>query len=597
VAAVAGGAPERTDIAVPSALRDVKQLIAQSTDGGVDTSAGLLFNKSIWGRDRIITSLDLLPWQPELARQTILTLATLQGTERHRLSEEEPGRIHSEHRDLTSWCAPLYLKALFKLVISPMWGGTTVGYTSYSSSDATPLYVILLAAYARHDPTILTAKIRAKDGRVRTIREVVSRALGWIESHLTDEGLVVVAKHNPLSLQPVWKDGPTSNFTESGRMPNVIDPIVYLDVQVLCAEALVQAAELLGEDRLRVLGQRVRDATIKYFWMADQQYFGVGLEQDRHNGWHLIGAVQSNPGWMLATSFFDDVSPAERERYVSGIVRRLFAADMLTQAGVRGRSLAFSQRSFRSYHENVWPMDNGVIARGLRRQELPELAEQIENRLVNAANILGGNYEFIVVDDTGKIVDPRPERRRSSLLASRSGTLPVEMVPEQTLAWSVTAALRIKRERGRRLTGRQVPELRALNDAGDSTAAAAFPLSATARAVASGKREPWRAALVAQILAQIENVPMLRTQREVAEARADLSPLRLAHMEGLLRSAGTVAKQGFADVAPRAYARRLRRRLGALGQPAGARTTSASRPTRPWAPEVALYPDLEQARS
>jgi glycogen debranching enzyme len=579
MAAVSARAPESRQIAVPSALRDVKQLIAQSTDGGMDTSAGLLFNESIWGRDRIITSLDLLPWQPELGRQTILTLAALQGTKRRRRSEEEPGRIHSEHRDLTRWCAPAYLKALFKLVISPMWGGDFSGYTSYSSSDATPLYIMLVAAYARHDASILAMTVRDKDGHVRTIREVVTRAVGWIESHITGDGLIEVPKRNPVSLQPVWKDGPTSNFNERGHMPNVIDPIAYLDVQVLCAEALSEAADLLREDRLRVLAQHLRDATIRYFWMADEQYFGVGLDRDNQDRWHLISAVQSNAGWMLATSFFDGMQAADREHYVSGIVRRLFAADMLTDAGVRGRSLADSNRSFRSYHENVWPVDTGMIARGLRRQGLPQLAEQIENRLVNVANILGGNYEFIVVDDAGRIVDPRREQRSADLPAGWSAALPVEMVPEQTLAWSVTAALRIKRERASRFA-RARDGGAAVGGAPELGASEPFaPQSGASEPFAPqpGAPEPWLTALTAEVLAGIRNVPIYRTRQELIDARAALSSAHLAHLSGLLRSAGTVAVQGFADVMPRAYGRRLRRRLGTITQPAGPRVAVVRR--------------------
>ncbi|MGO8685211.1 MAG: amylo-alpha-1,6-glucosidase, partial [Thermoleophilia bacterium] len=458
---------------------------------------------------------------------------------------------------------------LFKLVISPMWGGDFSGYTSYSSSDATPLYIMLVAAYARHDATILAMTVRDKDGQPRTIREVVTRAIGWIESHITGDGLIEVPKRNPLSLQPVWKDGPTSNFNERGHMPNVIDPIAYLDVQVLCAEALSEAADLLGKDRLRVLAQHLRGATIRYFWMADEQYFGVGLDRDDQGRWHLISAVQSNAGWMLATSFFDGLPLADRERFVSGTVRRLFAADMLTDAGVRGRSLADGNRLFRSYHENVWPVDTGMIARGLRRQGLPELAEQIENRLVNVANILGGNYEFVVVDDAGRIVDPRREQRSTDLPVGWSAALPVEMVPEQTLAWSVTAALRIKRERASRFARARDVDTRHV----DEVAGGAYADGAYARgAAADGLQEPWLTALTAEVLAGTRNVPMYRTRQELIDARAALSSAHLAHLSGLLRSAGTVAVQGFADVMPRAYGRRLRRRLEAITQPArGAR--------------------------
>jgi hypothetical protein len=217
-----------------------------------------------------------------------------------------------------------------------------------------------------------------------------------------------------------------------------------------------------------------------------------------------------------------------------------------------------------------------MIARGLRRQGLPELAEQIENRLVNVANILGGNYEFIVVDDAGRIVDPRREQRSTDLPVGWSAALPVEMVPEQTLAWSVTAALRIKRERASRCARARDVDTRHV----DEVAGGAYADGAYARgAAADGLQEPWLTALAAEVLAGTRNVPMYRTRQELIDARAALSSAHLAHLSGLLRSAGTVAVQGFADVMPRAYGRRLWRRLEAITQPArGARRSRSSRP-------------------
>ena len=121
----------------------------------------------------------------------------------------------------------------------------------------------------------------------------------------------------------------------------------------------------------------------------------------------LLRSVQSNAGWMLATSFFDDLPEAPAPALVGGIVRMLFSAELLTPAGIRGRGLTDHNPRFRNYHENVWPVDTAAIARGLRRQGLDELAEQLEARLLNVANMLGGVFEFVAVDDDGRVLDPR----------------------------------------------------------------------------------------------------------------------------------------------------------------------------------------------
>jgi glycogen debranching enzyme len=531
----------QASVAPPAAARAARRLIEQAGDGGMDTSAGLLFNHSVWGRDRIITALDLLDHQPEVARAVIVTLAALQGTRRHALSEEEPGRIHSEYRDLERWVAPAYLRALFRFVISLAWGGNTRRYITYFASDSTPLYVILAAAYAEIDPSILAAHVRTADGDLHTIAETVQRAVSWIEGHIGADGLVEVPKTNVVGLQEVWKDGPTSNFDERGAMPNIVDPMVYLDIQVLAAEALARAAALLGgstADRLRAQVRRLREATMRCFWVPEQRYFGFALDRDDGGRRRLLTAVQSNAGWMLNTGIFDDLPDAERREYVGGVIRMLFSPQMLTAVGVRGRSLANSNPAFRNYHENVWPVDTYMIAKGLRRQGFDELAEQLENRLLNAANMLGDFYEFVVVDDAGGVVHPKMTRLTAERLFGMAHALPSEMVPEETIAFTVTAILRIKRERA---SGEQ---------------------GAPARVAA---RDPWVAALTAEILAQIESVPAYGTREELTEHFVALSDAYLSHPRGLLRSGITVVTEGFGGVLPRALVNRWRRRAGAGG--------------------------------
>ena len=46
---------------VPASTPVLRRLIAQGNGTGIDTSAGLLFNHTIWGRDRAMTALDVLP--------------------------------------------------------------------------------------------------------------------------------------------------------------------------------------------------------------------------------------------------------------------------------------------------------------------------------------------------------------------------------------------------------------------------------------------------------------------------------------------------------------------------------------------------------
>jgi glycogen debranching enzyme len=593
-AAPLDGALERFVVAharPPASLASVKKLVARGNGTGMDTSEGLLFNHTIWGRDRVITAADMLATSPEIARQTILALARLQGVRRRRRSEEEPGKIHNEHRDLVFWNGPPSLRAFFGYVLSPMWGGTRRGYTTYFAADSTPLYVLLVCRYAALDPAILRENVRRSDGSVTTVLESLIEACRWIVGHMTADGLVEAPKRNLLSLpSQTWRDSPTSNFDGDGRMANTADPVAYLDIQMLAMDALKSAAALLrasayaqgagaaphdgtrgrGQDARSpdgavghgafgdlagVFGERARAlaaATLACFWMDDRQYFGFARDMERDGRPRLLTAVQSNAGWLLLSSLFDDLPPTERERYVGGIIRRLFGPDMLTDAGIRGRSLRYSNPHFRNYHENVWPMDTFMIAKGLRRQGFPELAEQLELRLLSTANLLGANYEFVAVDDEGRIVHPALTRKQAAALyPTTAAPLHTEMLPEVNLAWSVTAMLRIKRERTERCRA-----------AAESVAAApAVPAFGTPAPAAPAHNE-WAGALTSEILASIPHEQVCWSTAELLEHHAPVSPLYLSHLSGLRRAARVVTVEGFGGVIPRKLLRDARAKLG-----------------------------------
>ncbi|WP_275413239.1 glycogen debranching N-terminal domain-containing protein, partial [Rugosimonospora africana] len=95
-------------------------------------AAGLPWFMCIFGRDSIFTSLQALPFAPDLAATTLRMLTLTQGTVLDDFREEEPGKIMHELRY-----------------------GETVGFGEqpqspyYGSADATPLFVILLDEYER----------------------------------------------------------------------------------------------------------------------------------------------------------------------------------------------------------------------------------------------------------------------------------------------------------------------------------------------------------------------------------------------------------------------------------------------------------------
>src|SRR5205085_2154207 len=103
-----------------------------------------------FGRDALEVAEDLLAYRPEIARAVIMRLAALQGTAASPDTEEEPGKIHHEHRALEidgrvigdgSRRIFRHLAEAWKLAGTPEELDALTEMTYYGTIDATPLYV------------------------------------------------------------------------------------------------------------------------------------------------------------------------------------------------------------------------------------------------------------------------------------------------------------------------------------------------------------------------------------------------------------------------------------------------------------------------
>ena len=89
---------------------------------------------ALFGRDSLITSLQVLPERPDVARATLRALARLQGREEHPGTLEEPGKIGHEFRD-----APP------EAFVASGWPPEGE-FAYYGTADATSWFLVLLAA-------------------------------------------------------------------------------------------------------------------------------------------------------------------------------------------------------------------------------------------------------------------------------------------------------------------------------------------------------------------------------------------------------------------------------------------------------------------
>ena len=138
-------------------------------------AAGAPWFMALFGRDSLLTSWMLLPWDDSLAAGTLQTLAERQGRAVDLATEEEPGRILHEVR-----FGPAARLAL---------GGRSA---YYGTADATPLFVMLLGELRRwrwhHDlPRALLAARRPGAGmdaalrrrRRRRVHRIPPEDPGW----------------------------------------------------------------------------------------------------------------------------------------------------------------------------------------------------------------------------------------------------------------------------------------------------------------------------------------------------------------------------------------------------------------------------------
>ncbi len=424
---------------------------------GLRTSTGLFYNHTVFARDVAMIARWILPLgknYQQVSREVILTLCWHQGVETNPRAEEQPGRIHNEYRKFSAWQAPMGVKTIGRLV-SLLWGGNLHEYTSYIAVDTTPLFVQLVCAYATQvDRGILDEVAVRHDGREVRVGQCLKEAIDWIVHHRQGYGLIANARSNPLSLYyEVWKDSHTALIHNNGRLASLSRPVAYLDTQLLAVDALRAAAGLLAAENLESsqswlkIADELVEVTLERFWEPGEQRFYAALDHDRQGKWRPVMAEGSNSGWLLDSTFFDNL---EGKPYMEAIVRQLLGPDFLTPAGIRARAVG-SDKWIKAadYHgsHTVWPVDNYVFARGLRRQGLPQLAEVVEQRLLRAVEKAGAFYEYFLVASDGRVVyEPhRVVKERYQSRYRRLPRMPVQILPERQLAWTISACLLIQK--------------------------------------------------------------------------------------------------------------------------------------------------------
>jgi glycogen debranching enzyme len=243
----------------------------------------------------------------------------------------------------------------------------------YGTVDATPLFIMLLGEYVRW-----TGDLRLW----RELRPNIERALDWLDAADHDgDGFVDYDRQSPAGLyNQGWKDSGNSIRHRDGALAEA--PIALVELQAYVYRAKLAAAELFrldGEtelaDRLEAAARGLRRRFHRAFWLPRRQFFAVALERRGRP----VESVTSNPGHALWCGLLQPWAAC-------AVARRLRSRRMFSGWGIRTMATDEVAYDPEDYQVGaVWPHDNSLIMRGLKRYGFDRDAMRVFTGLFRAA--------------------------------------------------------------------------------------------------------------------------------------------------------------------------------------------------------------------
>lgn len=424
---------ENIDAIIPGVTAAYAAL--KSQEGlGLQTSTGSFYNHTLFGRDASNAAKFVSDFDHELVKETIVALAKFQGTQNNMRTQEEMGRIHHEYRNFRTWKGTLFERIPF-LLLDDKWDIKDSQLLSYFSLDTTASFIRLTHKHVAHtDASILQKSITNHHGKTYTIQESVETAADWIMDKIDDRGLIGERQTNSYGL-PFQTYQDSLYARQDGKLADYHNHITYVEVQSLTADALHDMSHMLPDHKMahawRDTALRMHHAMLQLF--ADDKGFLASAIDSRGP----VDVANVSAGWTLNTSLWAEMSQHDQQKYVTAIVEKLFSEEFLTTVGLRSRAKSATSPISKTldYHgsETVWPMFSFMVVEGLRRHRLHGLANQLEHRIVNGLNAIGGFPEFIIVTRSNTVV-----------VATKDRTMPglnVQMKPEKHIAFSVVPAM------------------------------------------------------------------------------------------------------------------------------------------------------------